>query len=457
MQRKRRWDVIEADADVDTKRAHLSNFVQNVTESYSLEVPINDCSTTVRAALTKGSNQERIARQTGTSVTTRGVFVAPGEFALPGDKPLYLHITGKSREAIASAEAMIMEVKRANTSQVTAQLFIRTPAHPAFGLVARILGPNGDYLKHISTSSGAKVHLKGMGYNGPEPLHILIVAETSAILQAAKSLATSLLETIQSHYDSWVQSFQTQPSYPPMGHGVNPHMPHMPPHNPHHPQMQHNLQIPHNPQMGHRHPGPLGPLQGPLGPPVGPLGPPVGPLGPPAGPLGPLQGPLGPPVGPLGPPAGPQYPGAHAANLARAPPAVREPAKTEVKAPVEDPYNPLKRRRFREDFDAQPVKRATVDPFQQVRPDPKRRKRFEEGEFDEYGKAKQQEEAKRRDREERQAREKALMPPPPLSVLEVLRRARQEKKEEEENIVEGSFKLVAYGDEDDDDCKSKRF
>lgn len=61
------------------------------------------------------------------------------------------------------------------------------------------------------------VQLKGIGYNGPEPLHVLILADNSVSLEKAKSLTQNLLDTIESHYNefmlygSWSYSNQMNP------------------------------------------------------------------------------------------------------------------------------------------------------------------------------------------------------------------------------------------------------
>lgn len=83
---------------------------------------------------------------------------------------------------------------------------------PQFRINGKIIGPQGAYIKHIVTTTKAKVHLKGKGSNfieagekkeSDEPLHLFISAHTEEQLNAAKKLAENLMETVRVKYDEW--------------------------------------------------------------------------------------------------------------------------------------------------------------------------------------------------------------------------------------------------------------
>lgn len=76
-----------------------------------------------------------------------------------------------------------------------------------FASLPTLLMIKGEYIKHIAASTGTRVLLKGMGYSGPEPLHLQIIGENSAGLEKAKSLSQSLLDTIQTQYDTFMYEY----------------------------------------------------------------------------------------------------------------------------------------------------------------------------------------------------------------------------------------------------------
>lgn len=86
-------------------------------------------------------------------------------------------------------------------------------------------GPNGSFLLHIATQTGAKVFLRGQGSAYIEPtskkesfeaLHIYISHSNQNGLDSARQLCESLIQKVRSDCDNFVASHQTQQ---PLGFG----------------------------------------------------------------------------------------------------------------------------------------------------------------------------------------------------------------------------------------------
>ncbi|XP_077516090.1 uncharacterized protein LOC144126058 isoform X3 [Amblyomma americanum] len=225
---------------------------------FTTEVEINDAPLAARNVLTKGIFQEEICRSTGAVMSTRGRYMGAMEKlnAGSGDRALYLHIQAPTVDAIEKAMGRISVVIREHTkddpnfavtdstaelvqqqlaesnamaaaalSLLTAQaaghhyiqdkIFVGLEHAPAtYQVRERILGPAGSYLDHIKATTGANVTLrgKGSGFLDPtsgreafEPLHIHITHPTLEGLQAAKSLAISLIQTTHTDFAEWQQ------------------------------------------------------------------------------------------------------------------------------------------------------------------------------------------------------------------------------------------------------------
>ncbi|KAK9837508.1 hypothetical protein WJX81_007444 [Elliptochloris bilobata] len=74
-------------------------------------------------------------------------------------------------------------------------------AGPEFGLAARLRGPEGSFLAHISRETGAAVALRGRGAGGadegPAPLHVAVAAPSAKAAESARGLAQSLIDTVR--------------------------------------------------------------------------------------------------------------------------------------------------------------------------------------------------------------------------------------------------------------------
>ncbi|XP_053355913.1 KH homology domain-containing protein 4-like isoform X2 [Clarias gariepinus] len=237
------------------------------------EVDINDVPVNCRNLLTKSKTQEEIRLYSGALVSTKGLFLSDTEKSSykGGERPLYLHVQGRTQDEVHKAVMRIKEiisedVMRASGGQqpavmppvpvypqpprpsVPAQPHLPTPrppnapvtpAHrpppphagsfvhtklfvgleqclPGFSVNEKVEGPNGSYLQHIQTETGARVFLrgKGSGYieqasrrESFEPLYLYISHPNSAGLESAKKLCESLLETVRSEHARMVSVY----------------------------------------------------------------------------------------------------------------------------------------------------------------------------------------------------------------------------------------------------------
>lgn len=156
--------------------------------AFTAEVEINDVKS--RYTLTKGETLKMITAETGADVSTRGRYFADKSLATPSDPALHLHVTAHTQEALDKGLARINELIEAaggvdptpapapqpvaprpppisfrdNDPWPEDKVYV-TGFDPGFTVRAKIVGPGGQYVKHIQGETGTKVQVKGRGSN----------------------------------------------------------------------------------------------------------------------------------------------------------------------------------------------------------------------------------------------------------------------------------------------------
>ncbi|KAF0477755.1 kh domain-containing protein [Gigaspora margarita] len=229
-------DISENGSSEDSKASKMA--IKDSDLEFTHDITINDCKN--RYLLTKGATQQQIQKETGADVTTRGKYYPDKLLATEKDPPLYLHVTASTKEALNAAINKIGELMEQTFTPapstptprppgqhlgrqfVQDKVFVGIEPDRTFNARAKIVGPQGAYVKHIQQETGAKVQLKGRGsgYVEPtsgteafEPLHIHITCWSQEGLDRAKKLCEDLINTVKIEWDKHKAQQAAYPSY----------------------------------------------------------------------------------------------------------------------------------------------------------------------------------------------------------------------------------------------------
>ncbi|KAL0215383.1 hypothetical protein P9112_007567 [Eukaryota sp. TZLM1-RC] len=176
-----------------------------------------------RADLLKNHFLDHIGRLAGASLVVRGSSTPRSD-----ERPLYLHITARNNKAVANAVALIYDTieghieypeehssapnqrPKEESSAIVSINIVNPP--PSFNLRAKVLGREGTYVKHISSTTGCRVQLKGLGSQymdpatgkeEPVPLYMYITGPSDLQVNEAKELGESLAGAVRKEYERY--------------------------------------------------------------------------------------------------------------------------------------------------------------------------------------------------------------------------------------------------------------
>lgn len=175
--------------------------------------------------LTKGATQQEIYAETSASVTTKGVWYPDKSKATEKDPPLYLHISATTQEILDKAikrvndliatdlgplvEDRRKEYTKERRKWSEEKIVIGLEMLRNFNVRAKVVGPQGMFVKHIQQETGTRVQIKGLGSGfyesesgreSDEPMHIHITGPEEGQIARAKDLALDLLEVVRSEW-----------------------------------------------------------------------------------------------------------------------------------------------------------------------------------------------------------------------------------------------------------------
>ncbi|KAG9003091.1 hypothetical protein FRB90_011245 [Tulasnella sp. 427] len=191
---------------------------------FTHDIEINDVRN--RYMLTKGATQQQILQETGASVTTKGIWYPDKSKATEKDPPLYLHISATTEDILKAAiekvedlintELALTETRKREDERPRERrkwpdekIFINLETLRNFNVRAKVVGPQGMFVKHIQSETGTRVQIKGQGSGffdsetgreSDEPMHIHITGPEEHQIDRAKILTDDLLEVVRAEH-----------------------------------------------------------------------------------------------------------------------------------------------------------------------------------------------------------------------------------------------------------------
>ncbi|KAG6381786.1 hypothetical protein JVT61DRAFT_393 [Boletus reticuloceps] len=189
---------------------------------FTHDIDINDVRN--RYVLTKGSTQAEVHEDTGASVSTKGVWYPDRSKATEKDPPLYLHLSASSREVLQKAIDKVNDLIAMDLGPLVEdkkdrlrdkrkwpeeKLPVGLETIRNFNVRAKVVGPQGVFVKYIQQETSTRVQIKGIGSGfveqetgkeSEEPMHIHITGPDEGQVARAKVLTEDLLEVVRAEH-----------------------------------------------------------------------------------------------------------------------------------------------------------------------------------------------------------------------------------------------------------------
>ena len=226
-------------------------------------IEINNAPLTQRNILVRSQTMKDISLKTSTTLTQKGKYYNDEDLANRKEDdeiPLSIEVIGTDKEKIKEAEDAIKEIMndtplpdpRALSKQLALgegwtnkKVFVELEANPmpGFSVIGKLLGPRGSFLKHITSSTQARVELRGRGSQGTSytrmhgekdadlGLHLDISARSKQGCEEAERLCKDLVAAVKDEYENQKKRYEQQQAAatPPLGAAIGPGGRGMPP------------------------------------------------------------------------------------------------------------------------------------------------------------------------------------------------------------------------------------
>lgn len=214
---------------------------------FTHDIEINDQRN--RYMLTKGQTQTQLHEDTGASVTTKGTWYPDKTLATPNEPPLFLHISATTKEMLDKAIEAINELMAQDMPQLTEDRHQKRLEYEAqrragppqkrewpeekvvigldplrnFNVRAKVVGPQGMFVKYIQNETGTRVQIKGLGSGfidatsgaeSQEDMHIHITGPDAPMVAEAKTLADDLVDAVKVEHEKARQALMASFAQP---------------------------------------------------------------------------------------------------------------------------------------------------------------------------------------------------------------------------------------------------
>lgn len=187
-------------------------------------VGINHLSAQKRLLMARKTTAEDCLEKFGVYVTCKGAYHAADAPPAEGTEPLYLELKGPSLTAVNACSVYLKELQAApEESQhqtFTGKVYVGIPGNSPFNVVPKLVGPQGEFVKHIKRQANCSVQVAGKdcglaGFDNEDELHVAIEAHSADGLAKAKQLVLDLVAFVKLQYNEWLEQRRAVAPPPP--------------------------------------------------------------------------------------------------------------------------------------------------------------------------------------------------------------------------------------------------
>jgi hypothetical protein len=171
-----------------------------------------------RFLLTKKQTLDDCYQRFGVLVEVKGVFQPIDSEPDPANEPIHLELRGSSLSTVNTCLKFLKDLLVSEDSAPThsGKVYVPIPGKSPFNVVPKLVGPNGEFVKHIKKQANCQVQVAGKdcglkAHESEEDLHIRLDAHSAEGLVKAKQLTQGLIDHVVQQYNEWLA---TQPPAP---------------------------------------------------------------------------------------------------------------------------------------------------------------------------------------------------------------------------------------------------